>query len=886
MAPERQKAKGTSRMRSKPKDRKGRGVSSSRSSASGVRATRPQDTILRYLQSSSPLPAASERRTPPRVASSGTLRSDFSSATSNSTFASRLSNGSNTGPVATSTAFPEPLSISSSSSSSLSSTVSPSIDESSGNARWRRGRHLDERPSSRSPVRQHYGGKEYIPDSIDDNMIDAAAPDGDVPLNDQSLVFGPDMQMDLAEEDDRSWHMRSTPPCSHKPYPDGIINRANNDRRENIVTRSEHPLNEAHDEERADPVAAELPTRQEIYNWVEEEELDEGEKLARRIVYILTAGLVSCPADQHKGQDASHLATCRRHLHLRETWAGSSARVSGSSFAEREEQSRQFGLDRTVRPLDASVTGLRRDQLPPASRLEAQFAGWHEDKDWSDAEVCLHQDDVPQRKLAPAVHDIDSFLHVTKDPRSLRGPLNICITAQPSLLLSKSIHVRVPIRVGEKIRQVPIYQIPHTVLAHQRPRTVYMFFPRLYDEKRRKKGPVPLREEQNRLFFDGFIRPSIEKIGPHFVHHLPGSYDSVRAASRIARESSGSAAVRGAAFEVPYSEENLPRLWSVMQEALDRAERDMAADGLRPGGSGSVRETEDASRLWQFGDAIFLCSYKDTKLWHQSSGSSIAGVLGDFRARCGVVSLEQEPAASIRSGDPAYGNIRTEPMPWRQTQLVDVASELLPTRSGHTVLARRCCQYNTLRFLYGQSGEALLGRTAPLVEDDADSDWDDETGSIQEDEEGEGESDRGGDGQAPGGRGSEEDQAAGEGWKPPRIPRAVTTEYPVHMLRDSICITSEPRRTSPIFRRGVSYVQSYTVEEGNFNVAAVWAFSHPNIFNLAHSDEAWAAVARKGNIKASRQEAERALSQSIQRMASNLEDSSRGCGRRKRLGGN
>ncbi|CZR35877.1 uncharacterized protein FPRO_03863 [Fusarium proliferatum ET1] len=414
-------------------------------------------------------------------------------------------------------------------------------------------------------------------------------------LNDQSPAFGPDMQMDSTGEDDGSRQMRSTPPRGHESYPDGMINRANDERRENSVTRSEHPLNETHDEERTDPIAAELPTREEIYNWVEEEELDEGEKLARRIVYILTAGLVSCPADQHKNQDASHLATCRRHLHLRETWAGSSARVSGLSFAERGEQSRQFGLDRTVRPLDASVTGLRRDQLPPASRLEAQFAGWNEDKDWSDAEVCLHQDDVSQRKLAPTVHDIDSFLHITKDPRSLRGPLNICITAQPSLLLSKSIHVRVPIRMGEKIKQVPIYQIPHTVLAHQRPRTVYMFFPRLYDEKRRKKGPVPLREEQNRLFFDGFIKPSIEKIGPHFVHHLPGSYDSVRAASCIARESSGSAAVRGAAFEVPYSEENLPRLWSVMQEALDRAERDMAADGLRPGDGGGLWETEDAT---------------------------------------------------------------------------------------------------------------------------------------------------------------------------------------------------------------------------------------------------------------------------------------------------
>lgn len=150
MAPEHQKAKRTSRTRSKSKGRKGRGVSSSRSSASGFRATRPQDTILRYLQSSSPLPLASERRTSPREASSGTLRSDFSSATSNTE-----------GPVVAGTAFPEPLS-----SSSVRLDVSPSIDGSSGNVRSRRGRHLDERPLSRSPVRQHYGGKDYISGAV------------------------------------------------------------------------------------------------------------------------------------------------------------------------------------------------------------------------------------------------------------------------------------------------------------------------------------------------------------------------------------------------------------------------------------------------------------------------------------------------------------------------------------------------------------------------------------------------------------------------------------------------------------------------------------------------------------------------------------------------
>ncbi|KAF4960038.1 hypothetical protein FGADI_1241 [Fusarium gaditjirri] len=718
---------------------------------------------------------------------------------------------------------------------------------------------------------------------MDDDMIDMATPDGNISSNDQSLVSGPDMQMDAVDNDNRPRHTRSTPPGSHESYLDSIPNRADEDRRENNTPSHERPQNEPHSEERTDPVTAQLPTRQEIYNWVEEEGLDERERLARRIVYILTAGLVSCPADQHKDQDASHLATCCHHLHLRETWAGSSNRAGGLSFAEQQEPSRQFGLDRKIRPLDALFTGLPRNKLPSPSRLEAQFVGWKEDKDWSGAEVCLHRDDVPQRKLAPAVHDVDSFLHITKDPHSLRGPLNICTTPQPTLILKKSIHVSVPIRVGEKMKQVPIYQIPHIVLAHQRPRTVFMFFPRLYNEERSKKGPVHLQDEQYRLFFNGFIKPSIEQIGPHFVHHLPTSWDATMAASRINIESSGSAAVRGAAVEVPYSEANLPRLWNVMQEALDRADRDMAADGLRPGGSRSVGDTEDASRLWQFGDPIFVCSYKDTKLWHQSPSSSISGVLGDFRAQCGIVSLEQEPAASTHSGSPADGNSRTESTPLRQTQLIDVASELLSRRPGHTALARRCCQYNTLRFLYGQSGEALLGRTAPQAEDEADSGWGDEAGLGQEDEEGDGESDCGGDTQDPGGRAGEEEQAAGEGWKPPRIPRAITTEYPVHMLRDSICITSEPRRTNSISRNGVSYVQSYTVVEGNFNVAGVWAFSHDNIFNLAHSEDAWAATARAGHIKSDREAAERSLSQSIERVASNLEDSSRGYGWRIEL---
>lgn len=50
-------------------------------------------------------------------------------------------------------------------------------------------------------------------------MTDAAARDGDVVLSDHSLVYDSDMQMDPAEEDDRSWHIRSIPPSSHGSYP-------------------------------------------------------------------------------------------------------------------------------------------------------------------------------------------------------------------------------------------------------------------------------------------------------------------------------------------------------------------------------------------------------------------------------------------------------------------------------------------------------------------------------------------------------------------------------------------------------------------------------------------------------------------------------------------
>ncbi|KAG4273451.1 hypothetical protein FPRO04_14552 [Fusarium proliferatum] len=155
------------------------------------------------------------------------------------------------------------------------------------------------------------------------------------------------------------------------------------------------------------------------------------------------------------------------------------------------------------------------------------------------------------------------------------------------------------------------------------------------------------------------------------------------------------------------------------------------------------------------------------------------------------------------------------------------------------------------------SNEALLETTttttAPPEEDGAAGgcvpdwipDWDDETGNSQGDGEGQGESTGGGDGQTPGDRGSEEEQAAGDGWKPPRIPRAIMTEYPVHLLRDSISITLDLRRTSRLFSRGVSK-EAWMAMAREVNRAHGQQPQGP-VTGLRPEEESWWGLIRQAN---------------------------------------
>jgi hypothetical protein len=529
------------------------------------------------------------------------------------------------------------------------------------------------------------------------------------------------------------------------------------------------------------------------------------------------------------------------------------------SFVEQEGQAAAFGLHARSRPLPSHATGLDRDQLPSAGRLDAMFTGWREQDRWKGAEICLHADDVPERKIAPAVYDVDSFLHITRDPSDFKGPLQICLSPQPNRLLSKSIHVKVPISVGGKNERVPIHKIPHLVLAHERFTVIYILFPRLYTGQ--KKASVHLRDEQHALFFEGVIRPSFERIGMHFEHHLPGNYSSVRSASHIAAEATGSSAVRGGSVEVSYNKENLAELWGVMREVLRDADRGRASDGF-----GDEAPVDlDIDKLWQFGDPIFLLNRKDTKLLYKTDHTISSAVDGFWEQNKRAVDpyirspdLDDDDSDYNIAGGSRSGTDDDDDDD--RTQLLDVASEFVPTRNGFTVLARRCCQHNTMLFLHGEVKEALFGsRVSPSGSPSAEDRSGEEEYRDEPDP------------------GPIEVESA-DGWKAPRIPLSVTAEYPIHLLRDAVSLTCEPTKTSAPFKNGLYYTQSYSILKTIFTRANIWAFSNDEIFNLGHGTDVWNTLARTGKIKQDRAGGDRSLLKSCERMTAAFQDLGRGYG--------
>ncbi|MDB5910723.1 MAG: hypothetical protein JWP34_4837 [Massilia sp.] len=305
-----------------------------------------------------------------------------------------------------------------------------------------------------------------------------------------------------------------------------------------------------------------------------------------------------------------------------------------------------------------------------------------------------------------------------------------------------------------------------------------------------------------------------------------------------------------------------------MDEVLREADRETTADIF--GDEASV--DNDLGGLWQFGDPIFLLNRKDTKLLYKTKNTLSSAIDGFWeqnkRAVDPYIRSRDIDIYDNSDGDDSDGTARGQSTTGNhddRTQLLDVASEFLPTTKGYTVLARRCCQHNTMLFLHGEVKKALFGDHASPGNSSAEDQSEEERHSDGSDS-------------ATGPDPEPNDPGPTDGWKAPRIPLSVTTEYPIHLLRDTVALTCEPTKTSANFKSGLYYAQSYSVLKTIFTRANIWAFSNDEISNLGHGNDVWQTIARTGKIKRDRTGGDRSLLKSCERMTAAFQDLGRGYG--------
>ena len=621
------------------------------------------------------------------------------------------------------------------------------------------------------------------------------------------------------------------------------------------------------DQQQAQPVPTEPLTRDEVYAWLEDSTLSPAQKLARRITYVLRVGLVACPDEVHTHWNEVHEAGCAFHFGLEKTYNTTPSRNTALARYDNPALA-QLGLNCKLRPLGPGHLKLDRLELPSATTLQAQHSGWPEEGQYKGSQICLHNDDLPVQCLNRAVHDIDSFLHITHDPRDFHGPLTICLAPQPKSLLTRSVHLFLTIdddEARQKLR-VPIHRVPHIVLARRQTDTIYMFFPQMY-KKGQKKTPY-LTDNQHTMFFNVFLQPVFARLGPSFAQHVPDSFESVRAASRVAVEGTGVGTARGASIDVVFHQDNLRQLWQVMREAADRAALPHHPENID-------FSAEQLAQLSQFAQPVFMYDSKNTKLLHQKApndlgepSSSATDAIRRSRTSLGPCVLPFIGPQNPPLHDASWG-------PDVRRQYVDIGAEYVAEESGRTVLARRCCQYNTMLFLNGDTDKAFYGGASRAARPSSQAhgnaagdegvDLDDEfrVPDVADEDAAH--------------RPLDDDQGPPR-WTPPRIPLMVTTEYPVRLLRDSVSITCEPRKTSPLRALGVAYVQSYTIEEMRYNEFGVWAFSHPKLYNLGQSTDTWKTEAAKGKVSPDLTGAHKALLGSCKRLSSEFADAARAFG--------
>jgi hypothetical protein len=546
-----------------------------------------------------------------------------------------------------------------------------------------------------------------------------------------------------------------------------------------------------------------FPTYAAAERWIQKGDGPQ-RQLARRIVYALHAGIIPCSESRHAAAESQHRLHCTKHLNLQSTFAFPSRKHPPSEC----ESTEGFGLYRETPDIPRLWISNNRDQFPNHHRLERLFSGAFLEEE----QICLHRHTHPE--LQVSVKDVDSSILLFFSLNRITEPISLAVVPQPASLLTRSIHLFHPVPVAGGMQKVPIHKIPHMLFATAGTRShpIFVFFPGLYNDH--PDATTHIRDKIYKFFYEKIIRPGLLTMNyrarstnlpagrfAETSQHLPASFDLALAESRAQAEQPGNrGGTRGRPTNITFTPSLDPQIWNEMRQQLRVALHfPVKEDGVEPG---------------HLRGLFFLYDSKGTKVETQRE-RSLTPCIENFRKSQDVYL----PDALAGQRDQQYLDIAAS---------IHAMDNILDYNHGCTLLAKRCCAYNTLSTILG---EADLSR--PEEQHDGDEP------SLH--------------------------------FHPPKLTKVVVTEYPVNHLRDTISLTAELRPTHPHAAHGLVYIQTYSPVKELFDAKGVFPFSHHGIMNLGYSEKDTRTMHKLQQTNEDRSEAKTADCRSRKRIKIALE---------------
>ena len=648
-----------------------------------------------------------------------------------------------------------------------------------------------------SKTNAHIDGNSYVEDNAHNDVEDNSQFDGNsneghhAHLNDDSHVDD-NAHSDVEDNSQSEGH-------GDEGYHTGT-NTKGKETEGNSISEEEHD-GKTNSEDESDIVEDEpdtfsidrhvLQDRQWISTWVQGG-VDDEERCARRILVIMYTGVIPCPDDQHELYDARHLRKHSRHHSIQRTYEIPNGPNRSPSHFELQPET---GIHRTDVRYPLELLQNNRSLFPSAPRLQQLFTGKKVNprtNQLSEApQICLHEDHTGFIGLDTTLKDIDSSITIFSRLDQISSNWTYSLLQMPTKQLTKNLHITCDILTDKAGREtVALHEIPHTYIGEVDSFPLYIFFPRMYQ---RKGGSTRMTKDIHKCLYDDIFQPAIVKnrgdLGPYTASSHANASLQAKARSNELRGGKDS---RTSPCTTLIARRHITKIWESVEKFFRKTFH--LSEERRQAIYSSMDEKHRC-----FLDAFFVYDTLNHKTGYRDS--TLASALDTFMER------QNDIITGVTA--PGHSGFLKDSFIRR---FVDIGVSVHASQADSryrpepiTLLAKTCCQYNALQFLYGNVTEAL-GATPPGMAAESGLD-----------------------------AASLDDLPR---WKPKHIKNSRTTQYEIHGLRDSVSITSEPEPSSSIYQCGVRYYQSYQQEHELYNAPGLVPFSHKGIPHLGlHVDD-------------------------------------------------